>query len=488
MSKNLNFLEKHSAGKGNVLANYRGMGKLSIFQKPEYSFDVTFILNQFEYGEILVFCPEIPKRFPIFEDRWLNQSFQLRGFTEDGYEITCPELSIKEGNTSFEEEKSHLLFIAKDNGKITLEKNLNKDIVFQKFISGISNFHYSGLMHQINLDNKFSVKIIRSESVDIRTFTPNHEPIFSGEWVFEGIINDIGQIESYITGLNILTSLLTCEDIDSYFLDYYQNGEIVKKILFSTKKSQYHGNLDVVNVADPFERELSEIINLTFPNYFDRNKTLDLNNLFYFKRKSEQAESDEIKFILGVIAIEAICSKFEEYLTKKLKFSLPRANIKDKANTIKKQMQKHKIATNDVFVKELSEKLPGFSSFRDKIQILCEFYGITYSEQDLKLVALRNKMIHNGKVPSSINLQIERYRLSDFISRICLTLINYNGKYYSWMESSYIELIRENPKSLSEIRYDNNGQINFLWVLQNVMSKIRDWIRINYSVLHNIFK
>lgn len=474
----LDYLNKHSAGKGKILREYEGEGKLSTFQQSNFLIGVKFILKQFECGEILLFCPEVPIRIPFFNDKWLNQSFSLIGFSDDGYEITCPELSLREGNTSLEEERSDLLFIATDMGYITLEKNFNNEIFFQKCIGGVCNYSYSGVMHQMSIDNAFSVKLIKSEFVDISAFTPYHAPIFSGEWEFEGKIVDIGKIEDYIAGLNVLSSLLTCEEIDSYYLDCYQNGEIVKTILYSNRKSQYHGNLNVVRVANPFGRELSEMIDEIFPHYFHLNETLDLSNLIYFKRKSEQAESLEIKFILGTIAIEAICSKFVDFLKYHHNFSLPRANIKDNANIIKKQLRKYKISADDVFVKELSEKLHGFPSLRDKIQILCDYYGISYSDQDLKLVSLRNDLIHYGKVRPGINLQTERNRLSDFISRICLTLLDYNGQYFSWMEYSYIELVRKIPKDISEFRTDNIDELN-LRIIQYWISKIRERIRMN---------
>lgn len=82
------------------------------------------------------------------------------------------------------------------------------------------------------------------------------------------------------------------------------------------------------------------------------------------------------------------------------------------------------------------------STFKSKTRALFDEFGITYSEDELDFVRIRDGIVHSGRFPKGKNSLEEYYKLINLLDRTLLTLLGYKGNPYSNIARQTKEILK----------------------------------------------
>jgi len=174
-----------------------------------------------------------------------------------------------------------------------------------------------------------------------------------------------------------------------------------------------------------------------FPKYVEYSESLKLDVLNVldvlteFVFLSNKVEMLETKCLMLCIAFECLTSNSKAYFQEK-DISIKNQSYEKTKTILIDFFNTKKIVLLENDLDDLLKKLYVNSNptFKEKlIQILTKF-NVNYSENEFKLLNLRNKIVHTGLMGKDFDSNLRTFKeLSDFFDKVFLTIVGYKGKY-----------------------------------------------------------
>lgn len=230
-----------------------------------------------------------------------------------------------------------------------------------------------------------------------------------------------------------LLSFATRNFVSPVYEDHFYNGELIRTILNPVLTKDYNAadNLIDSNGSDPCTLQI--FLESTYDKYQELKDVLGLNSIIHLYLISRSSIYSESKFLLVVVSLESLLSYFEEYLKTKGEPIKP-SSLGRVKKILAKELEKEDIKTEDKIIERIASSIAyAHPTFNDKLIPLLKKFNVKYYPEDLELINLRNKIVHNGKFPEEFNSRLidpheEETRLVYFLDRILLSILDYRNK------------------------------------------------------------
>lgn len=424
------------------LRNYSGNALFSLIDNPDLSFQSNFVLRYCSNGQVFIDI-KIPWEKTVFDTGIASKShnlvFSMRGILSEPSEalIEADQLRV---NSRFikngEELIDHTLLSI---SSVTINFGLNKsDLIVAHY--GLTNFIFTGEIIQFCDSGNFEVSVNSkqigfrkvNDYFDIVKFIVKNNSIdVTTEVIINGTTNELEATTDLVEKIGELLSLASGIDVSAVYVDIYSDDKLVQTIFFPIITQPYMGDWEIINLRDASILRL--YLERGYRKYQEFRDSFCLDAFIFFKNKSEQSCITEIKFILGLIALESICGHFEEY-QKSIGDPIQKRSIIESENKIRNILKETDTTLDDEIIKKIARSVAiSHPYFKDKLKALLEKFIINYSNDDLKLIRIRDNIVHYGKFPENIDEFLECDRLSDLLTTIILKILDYQGKYISRM-------------------------------------------------------
>lgn len=402
---------------GEYLFSYEGNGILTIIDgEGQKKIDCHFEAGQLTNGEILLFCNGLPPGLSYFTYYGIRVSL-FEGTTIEGHSIKAIQLDSDLGRIAYLPENCDNALLCTnaafriDELTVILSNMERKEIRF-----GLTNFEievptfqsdiFSDTILSLSLKG-VNIKIIALQNffkVFLQTKTLKIINVMS-EAVFPlSKYNDISQITQIMDNLSILISIARGRKVQwIYYTIYDLNNSPISRTHFAYITKPYAA-LSIIDHNHENLEEIKEFLEVSYSNY----------------------PPSIINFNKWVV---------EEYLAAKLEGDYLEARAKRIVITLE-------------ILKALNKKMPELSDsyFREFITKLCKKLNVGISESEINLFyESRNSLIHEGefycktatdekkkKIPPLPTPVDEYFFLINFVDKIFIKLLGYNGIYLDW--------------------------------------------------------
>jgi hypothetical protein len=401
---------------GNCIEVYQGKGTLQLINGEKHH--CYFEAGQLSNGQVILLCdflPPFPHSIQISAERF-------DGETSEGYQIYAekrinevnylPEIPI-DCNSGFWS-AFHLteMSISMTNGPL------------ERLHFGVTNFDFLGTERVICSDNSYQHTLPlnlqgKNGTTTISMSPLNHydriikrlKTLKSIDVTCEVVIDipangEIGQVTEMLDNLCFILSVARGTKIQWMYCDHYNDkGRIIKRTHFSRITKPYCP-LEVIHSIAGSGKETKTFIEQAYPAYVNKRKSYKLDKGTIDAYLDAKAEADflEMRGVKLAVGMEILKTVFGKAL-----------NIKDK-------------------------------SFESIIGKLCNSMNLGVTQQEIDLfVKCRNSLIHEGefycitatrgqrKKCKPLSTKTEEYLfLVNFLDKVFLKLLGYNGPYIDW--------------------------------------------------------
>jgi hypothetical protein len=451
---------------GYYLCVYHGKGIITL--EGGEKFDCLFEAGQLADGQVLLLCdflPPLPTYLSI-------SATKFEGTTSGGFRICATEAFS---------ETSYLPDIPIDRSSgVRAAFHIHKIVIqiaeggqSQSLHFGITNFEFIGTeptrrsensfycILPLNLQNDSQVTKVLIKPLELyEKIMDRVQTLKNIEVTCEAIVDiipdgDIAQVTEVVNDLCYIVSVARGTKVQWVYCDQYNlEGKIIKRT-HSSRITKPYCPLKIIHPLAGGGKETKAFIEQTYPAYVNKRKRYNLDKGTIDAYLDAKAEADylEMRGIKLAVAMEILKSVFIELLDVPMKGTiLEEEKFKELSPGLCKEMDEflqaekidrdsRKAMCNNKKVLELNRR-----SFAHFLKKLCRHIDLRIGEDDIKLfVQCRNKLVHDGRFYCAIATPDEQneckplpsksheYRfLVNFLDRVFLKLLGYNGPYIDW--------------------------------------------------------
>lgn len=208
----------------------------------------------------------------------------------------------------------------------------------------------------------------------------------------------------------MLLSIANGNYIASIYEDLFQQGGLLKTILKPVKTMTYYAADCCIDIQNLVACDLQIFLETTFDHYRKLKQDLGLSIVLEYYLQAKLTPLPELKYLVGVVGIECMLSYVPSYFAKIGKWRTGSG-------------------FKDWIVSKICRR-PGRRSLRRKMIAILEHFSIPHEQSDLRFIKIRNAIVHTGRFPKSVT-GIDAYSsLINFLDRVLLRILGYQGKYY----------------------------------------------------------
>ena len=451
---------------GECLSIYRGHGTLTF--EDGNKFDCQFEAGQLTNGEVLLLCdflPPLPTCLSISATKFegtTSEGFRIcatKAFTELSY---LPDIPI---------DRSSGVWAAFYIREVTVQMAEDERRQFLHF--GITNFDFIGTEPTRRSDNLFYRTLPLDLQSDSRSTRLLIKPLDQYEKIMRRVQTlksidvpceviaeipadgDVAVVTEVVDDLCYILSVARGTKIQWVYCDSYNAvGSLVSRKHCSRITKPYCP-LTIIHLVSSGGRETKTFIEQTYKAYVAKRESYKLSKGTIDAYLDAKAEADYLEMrgiklavameILKAVFIELPDAPMKEYIIEDKKFKelspyLCKA-MDEFLQAEKIDRDSRKAMCNNKKVLELNRR-----SFAYFLKKLCRHIDLRIGEDDIKLfVQCRNKLVHDGRFYCAIATPDEQneckplpsksheYRfLVNFLDRVFLKLLGYNGPYIDW--------------------------------------------------------
>ena len=451
---------------GDPTATYDGQGVLKL--KDGQELKCRFEAGQLRRGDVLLLCDFLP---PLPYDENIS-AFRFEGTTSKGYRISCDK-RITEINylPDLSEEVRTAVFAAYLLEEMSVQMN-NTPVQAKTARFGVQNFLFTGtngqksgnFYHRIlplslkDASGETVLSIIpvkQYSSIALRVQTLKTIDVTCdavGDISEEG---SIARLKEVIGDLCCIMSVARGTKIQWIYCDRYsESGELIMRT-HSSRVTKPYCPLPIIDHRAEGRHETRIFLEQAYSAYVSKRDSYRLDKGTIDAYLDAKAEQDFLEMraaklavameMLKMVFLELPDSPAKEYVLKEEQFNKllgPLGSAIDQALKDEGIDEKSRTALcSHGKIKSLNRR-----SFRYVMDSLCKNIGLEVEQNDLALfVECRNKLVHSGqfycaaatkeereKCPPLPSKTHEYFFLVNFLDRIFLKLLGYNGVYIDW--------------------------------------------------------
>lgn len=138
--------------------------------------------------------------------------------------------------------------------------------------------------------------------------------LLTSEAVVEVSASELDKTSSTIFEIIELLSLATRNLVSPIYEDHYCDGKLVKTTLNPVLTLAYRPGDYLININSLKPCALKIYLECVYKKYKEYKELLKLNRIIHFYLISRYAVFSESKFLLGVVALESLCSNFADFM------------------------------------------------------------------------------------------------------------------------------------------------------------------------------
>lgn len=258
---------------------------------------------------------------------------------------------------------------------------------------------------KINIEGKeVKIRHLEKYSEIEKQFRISKDVQITSEMIIEADYSDFNEITKMVKNINMVISFGAVNYVTDLYIDIYKDGKLAKTIFKPLKTYPYINAIPVIDASIHGDKEFATFIETAYPKYAKYKDNLGLDIVFEYYISSRGSNILELSYLLGAVTFECIDSYLPDFF---------------KAQGITKNV----------------------NTFREKTRSLCEYFGITFTEDELNFVTIRNSIVHTGRFPNNKNPVDELNSLINLLDRCLLTILDYNGKPYYNIKSQTKEIL-----------------------------------------------
>ena len=256
---------------------------------------------------------------------------------------------------------------------------------------------------------------------------------------------DIDIIEE-INRLTYLISYINRTQISPVCFDFFENEYLIKSILYPVHTTKF-SNKD--KLIEP--RNMKYFIEKCYDEFKEKLTKLSLKISISIYLESMLGNYVDTNYILLIQALEVFLASYEDLWVKKGN-EIKLGSIRKVKKDISQFMQSKEYPITEEDLNEISEKLAyKFTTTLDKLTLIKKQDNfkdnLNLNEYDYDFPTIRNKIIHEGIVPASINSSgserkiniLEEYKRVIFMfDKIILILVGYDGEFHDYLNEKFI--------------------------------------------------
>lgn len=393
------------------IREYSGEGKFSFNVGEIVNIDSKFNLYFFANGKIEVSC--YLNMFSKEAVKIVNENSMklievaLEGSVESPKgKISIEKLYIDSINIRFNEGALNsivkLVAFSEANLKFYEETPSKVNIRF-----GMVNFVFGGCEmtrlgeHGFKYD-KFSVKIDETDITfkqmdDYKRITEqlkiDKSILVTSEAMLECDYSQMRLKEDIIDNSFRLMSFATGTYLSWIYEDIFENEKLVETKLLPHKTMNYNHRDLVIDSDHLGNCDLKLYLETAYNNYLKFKDSLGFYAVIdYYVSSKSIKDLLEIKYLVAVTLLDCLTSYLSDYFKEK-------------------------------------NKQEDLSTFKNRVVSILKEFNIQYKEQELDFIKTRDKIIHTGRFPANKSPLEEYHKLINFIDRILLKILGYNGSY-----------------------------------------------------------
>jgi len=282
---------------------------------------------------------------------------------------------------------------------------------------GLSNFEFFGNfitkkgnefkrnLRKVNIEGD-EISFIQIDDYEevIKSLKERLNAQVTSELIIKNKYNYLKMIDKKVHDILTLCSFAMGNFVTDIYQDIYVNGELRESILKPLKTHPFNTRISVIDTWITGDNEFEQFLILSYPQYIKYKEILGLDIVIEYYITSKRNALMEINYLLGSITFECLESYLSEYFKSK----------------------------------NVTKNLNGF---KNKTRSLFEEFGITYDENELKFIKIRDKIVHTGRFPDYQNSVNDYNKLINLIDRTLLTIFNYKEKPYHNMKTNKKEIL-----------------------------------------------
>lgn len=275
---------------------------------------------------------------------------------------------------------------------------------------GLTNFEFNGCRFTTagnvtvldTFESLIDGLVVRFEQLPnypqvISTLQTSRDILVTSEAIVTCQAAELSRLNTLMYDTLALLSFASGSWVSPVYRDSLENNVIVQTILFPAKTFPFHPNDSVVDTHNLQACDTKLFLESAYAPFKSLKDSLGLNVVIEYYIQAKRSNYIELRYLIAAVAMECLSSHAPSFL-------------------------------NQIGAWPRHENR---LSLREKLVPLLSHFNVTYVNDDLKFIRNRNKLVHEGRFPSSVVSSFSEYRkFVNFIDRVLLTMLGYRGKSY----------------------------------------------------------
>ncbi len=263
--------------------------------------------------------------------------------------------------------------------------------------------------------------------------------LLTGELIVQTEVDRLEELDRVVTDVLLLLSFATGSWIGIVYRDISDDHGLIQSRFGSSKLLPYRHFDFVIDARNMKGCQLREYLERAYPAFLSTKTGLGMDIVLEWTVSAKLGSHLEIKYLITDLALEALASRIPEYLQKK-GVELESGALNAARTKIPKVLAQRKEELPSAVIDEIASAI-AFKEvgLRDRLRALLQHQRIAFQEDELEFTQTRARLIHTGRFRDPGEAMAEYQRLTNFVNRILLSLLECHGIFYFNVARGYVE-------------------------------------------------